>query len=258
MTATVAEKKEVLTPKLGNLKLLLASEVKQAWGLNILIYGKPGVGKTTLCATAQDSPYGRNVLYVDLEGGTMSISDREDIAIFRPTKWEDLRELHKALLDGVDAPYQTVVVDSLTEVQTMALKSITTADQITQQQWGLTNNRVLDFVRAMRGLTHSKGINTFFTALVREQKDEQTGAVTVGPALTPGAALNVEAAVDSMGYLTWNPKTGKRILHLDGDGKFTAKVRQPMSNKRIPRAMEDPSMVAILEALRGGEAVEQG
>jgi hypothetical protein len=248
--------KTVLTPKLGNLDLLKASDVSQAWGLNILIYGVSGAGKTTLCGTAQDTPNGRNVLYVDLEGGTMSISDRPDVMVFRPSKWSDLQQVHAALLNDETNSFKTVIIDSLTEAQTMCLKGVIgDKEQVTQQDWGKVNDRLLAMVRAFRSLTHTKGINTIFTALERETRDDATGAVRVGPALTPGSSINVGAAVDSIGYLTWNEKTGQRILHLAGSGKFSAKVRQPMSDKRVPDRMENPSLAVIIDALKGGTNV---
>lgn len=245
--------KTVLTPKLGNLNLLKASEVGQVWGLNILLYGVSGAGKTTLCGTAQDTPNGRDVLYVDLEGGTMSISDRPDIMVYRPSQWSDLQRVYDALLSDTDNTFKTVIIDSLSEAQTMCLKSVVgTREQVTQQDWGKVNDRLLAMVRAFRTLTHTKGINTIFTALERETRDEATGTVRVGPALTPGSSINVGAAVDSIGYLTWNEKTGQRVLHLAGTNKFSAKVRQPMSVKRVPDKMENPSLAVVIDALKGG------
>lgn len=244
--------KTVLIPKLGNLDLLRASDVGQAWGLNILIYGVSGSGKTTLCGTAQDTVNGRDVLYIDLEGGTMSISDRPDIAVYRPKSWADIGNAVRALMQDPDHTFKTVIVDSLSEAQTLALKSVIgDKEAVTQQDWGKTNDKVLNLVRALRQLTHTRGINTIFTALERENKDEMTGAIRTGPALTPGSSINVGAAVDSIGYLTWNAKTKKRILHLSGDGRFVAKVRQPPTNKRVPDQMEDPSLAVIIDALKG-------
>jgi len=250
------EKGTVVVPKLGGLDLLKASEVGTTWGLNILIYGVSGSGKTTLCGTAQDTKHGRDVLYVDLEGGTMSIGDRPDIAVFKPKDWSDIRKVYEALATDPDHTIKTVVVDSLTEAQTMALRSIAgNKDLITQQDWGKTNDRILGMVRMFRSLTHTKGINTVFTALERESKDEATGAIRIGPDLTPGSSRNVAAAMDSIGYLTWNPKTGKRLLHLAGDPRFVAKVRQPPSMQVVPNQLENPSLADLIDALRGDKVL---
>lgn len=246
------KKGTVVVPKLGALDLLKASEVSNSWGLNILIYGVSGSGKTTLCGSAEDSPYGRDVLYVDLEGGTMSIGDRPNIAVFKPTDWSDIRKVYDALVSDPDHTIKTVVVDSLTEAQGLALRSVAGGkDLISQQDWGKTNDRILHMVRMFRSLTHTKGVNTVFTALERESKDETTGAIRIGPDLTPGSSRNVAAAMDSVGYLTWNPKTGKRILHLAGDSRFVAKVRQPPTARRVPDRLENPSLADLIDAMRG-------
>lgn len=217
----------------------------------MLIYGVSGSGKTTLCGTAEDTEHGRDVLYIDLEGGTMSIGDRPNISVFRPKQWEDIQKIYQALVSE-DHSFQTVILDSLSEAQTLALKSVIgQKDAVTQQDWGKTNDKILTLVRSFRTLTHTKGIHTIFTALERETKDEITGAVRIGPALTPGSSTNVGAAVDSIGYLTWNEKTGKRILHLAGTGRFVAKIRQPPTERRVPDSMENPSLATLINGLRG-------
>ena len=238
----------VVVPTLGNLTLLRASDVAQAWGLNLLVYGVSGAGKTTLAASAQDSPYGKDVLFIDVEGGTRSISDRPDIAVYHPVKWDDLRDVFQALNAG-GHNFKTVVVDSLSEVQTMALKSVV-GDVATpgQRSWGATNEKLIDFVRALKGLAYTQQINSVFTALVREEKD-QNGALLARPAMTPGSTLNVTAAVDNVGYLTKDAK-GKRILYLEGTNNFIAKTREPIKGRKLPAAFENPTLVDVLAALR--------
>jgi phage nucleotide-binding protein len=251
---------DVLVPpkKLGSLALTSAADVGGEYGLNLLVYGAIGTGKTTLTASAQDSQWGRDVLFIDLEGGTMSISDRKDIAVYRPMAWEDLIRVYKEIKNATPSPFQTIVVDSLSEVQKLAVKYIIgnkPVDQISQPDWGKANNNLLEMVRAFRELAHTKQINTIFTALERDTVNGQTGAIKTGIDLTPQSAKDVGAAMDMVGYLTWNPKSGKRILHLQGDGKFVAKVRQPKTGKLLPNAMENPSLGALLDALRGGTPI---
>lgn len=244
----------VLVPKLGSLDLLSAAEVGGAWGLNILLYGVAGAGKTTLAATAQDSEHGRDVLYIDVEGGTLSISDRADVSVYRPASFADLRKVYDALAAG-GHNFQTVVVDSLSEVQTLAAKEISPrGGTIDQREWGQINDRVINLVRSFRGLSHSANVNTIFTALEREEKDEATGKVTVRPDLTPGSYRAVTAACDAVGYLTFDPASGKRVLHLEGNGRFVAKTRQPASGTRLPAKVETPTLVPLLAKLREAQA----
>lgn len=248
--------KAVIVPKLGNLTIHSASEVGDIWGINMLLYGVSGAGKTTLAASCEDSEYGRKVLYIDCEGGSMSVADRPDVFIFRPTTWQDILAAFKAIRDDPESAFKTIVVDSLTEAQQLAVRFILgnrPPESISQPDWQKINANLLEMTRAFRGLTHSRGINTIFTATERMTENAQTGAVKIGPNLTPQSSNSIQAAVDAVGYLTWNPKTGKRILHLDGDGQFVAKVRQPRTGKLLPRAMEDPSLGALLDSMKGGK-----
>jgi len=48
-------------PHLGKFSLMRASDVGQSFGLNLLVYGQSGTGKTTLAASAQDSEFGADV-----------------------------------------------------------------------------------------------------------------------------------------------------------------------------------------------------
>ena len=44
--------------------------------LNILVYGYPGAGKTTLAASAQEHPDLADVLFLNIEGGLLSVPAR--------------------------------------------------------------------------------------------------------------------------------------------------------------------------------------
>ena len=119
--------------------------------LNMMIYGAYGSGKTRFISTVQDVPRMRNLLFLNIESGTMTLSDRQDIdqitvsdyRIFARV-YEFLRlhcmlrekynagdEVSKAELirmesnlkgipaEEIEEPtiYRSVAIDSLTEVQ---------------------------------------------------------------------------------------------------------------------------------------------
>jgi len=243
----------VLTPKGENLKFLKASEVNDAWGVNMLVYGSPGVGKTTFAASAQDSPYGKDVLFIDVEGGVRSISDRADITIFRPDDFDDIRKVFLMLKNGELSAFKTVVVDSIGETQALGLRSIMktskTPDLPGLQDYGKSNEQVGNLIRGLRGLAQSKGVNVIITALAVESKDETTGAVLTRPALTPKALELATGAVDMLGYLS-QTKDGTRVLNFAPSPSYMAKLRQPVSGAQIPLRIENPSLVDILAAMR--------
>ena len=92
---------------------------------NFLFYGGPGVGKTTLAATADDCEDMRPLLYLHTkDGGPQAISYREDrIASSAIT---NANELSLAILQiqTADHPFKTVVLDSLTGAHGLVKRNI--------------------------------------------------------------------------------------------------------------------------------------
>lgn len=250
----------VLTPITA--RLHSASESPTKMGMNAVLFGPPGVGKTTLCAQAQDSEFGRNVIFIDVEGGTRSISDRSDITVFRPSEFADLREIFDYLADG-DHTFQTIVIDTLNELQKLGLRDIMQTAKDPEwpgiQDWGRSTEQITRMVRAFRGLSQERGWNVFFTAHANKQKDELTGRVFIEPNLTPKATEMVCGAVDMVGYLQFDME-GKRELLLQPTNTITAKYRQPRTGPQLPAVIKEPNLVQILEHLRTGEVyhVDEG
>jgi len=56
-----------------------------------VLFGHGGVGKTTLACTAQDSPFGQDVLLIDVDLGVESVTDRDDIMVEQPDQWKTNR-----------------------------------------------------------------------------------------------------------------------------------------------------------------------
>lgn len=100
--------------------------------LNILVFGEPGVGKTTLAATAQDHPAMRDVVFLNIEGGLLSVVSRgQPVKAVDISSQESVEEffwsLRKDLMESTDGPLagvKTVVIDSGSELQTLVLEGI--------------------------------------------------------------------------------------------------------------------------------------
>jgi phage nucleotide-binding protein len=222
-----------------------------------LIYGDAGVGKTVFAASAQDHPDGKNVIIIDIEGGTRSISDRADIDIFQPKNWTELRNMFDWLANGKDHGYQTVVIDSLTEAQQLGLRDLVAQGSTPElQQWGKSNEQVQSLARNYKSLAQIRGFNVIFTARVAEIKNEQTGVVLRRPMLTPKAADAVVGIVDAVGFMEMHPRTRLRTLRFGAMNSTWAKVRQPASNAKLPLAVENPTMSLLLDLLNGTQKAE--
>ncbi len=233
-------------------RFIKASEVKDQWGLNLLIYGPPGAGKTVLAASAQDSKYGKDVLFLDVESGTRSLSDRPDITIFVIKEWADFRHIYEWIITE-DHTYKTIVIDSLSEAQSLSLQHVLRSAGRPDgpagiQDYGKSKQQVVSMMRAFKGLSASKGYTIIFTALETTEKDEISGAIMRYPALSPATQRAAMAIVDGVGYLAVGTK-GKRILHLAQTHSIAAKIRQPVNKPVISTKIESPSLATILEQL---------
>src|SRR5579863_1826677 len=129
-----------------------------------VIHGEAGVGKTTLAMT---SPAPR--LLVDCEGGSRFVRQKKvqwDPMTGAPPPtpdgtWEtcvvivrDYRVVDQVYgwLNSGQHPFNSIVVDSLTEIQKRCLDNIAGTDQPQTQHWGALLRQIEGFVRDLRDL----------------------------------------------------------------------------------------------------------
>lgn len=228
----------------------LAGEVKSpdAIGyLNLLIYGHPGAGKTYLAGTAMDHAMTTPVLVLDVEGGTVTLRSRKDIDVIQVRSPEHVKEIHDKLREDNDGYYKTVVIDSLTELQKLDMRAIMEKahrdnprqdiDVPSQREWGKSNEHIRRIVRAFRDLE----MNTIFTALMIEVKDDKTGQVTYYPSVPGKLKAEVPGFLDIVGYLhtAISGEEVKRTIQFAQSQRVIAKDRTDslgsmMDNPTIP------------------------
>src|SRR3982750_820294 len=89
------EAAEVLK-RIGGLPIVRVAEKERLF--NMLVYGMPGVGKTVLAGSVTEIEEMAPVLFVDVEGGTMSIADAyPDTEVVRATSFNQLQGLYADL-----------------------------------------------------------------------------------------------------------------------------------------------------------------
>jgi len=230
-------------------RFIKATQIVDKWGTTMMIYSLPGVGKTTLAATAQESEYGRDVIFLDCEGGASAIRDRADITIFRPMAFREVREFFD-FVAGSKHRFKTIVVDTLSELQKLNLKEIVRmagrSDGMPQlQDYGMCNEQMTAMIRNFKDLAQRIGVNVIFNCHVVETRDGESGPMVARPMLTPGLVNPAMAALDFVGYLTRDSK-GVRTLRLAGSDRFLAKTRIPLSWEQLSEEIENPSLVPIL------------
>lgn len=231
--------------------------------INLLVYGEPGVGKTRFAGSSVLVPEMEPVLFLDFEGGTLSLaSDYQACRVVRAMSWDAVAKLYNDLYDN--NPYRTVVVDSLTEVQKFCMHEIMRdvvrkddtrdPDIASLREWGKQGEQMRRFVRALRDLP----CNVIFTALNNETRDERTGLVKMRPSLPGQMKGEVAGYVDILVYMykkeikMGTETTTKTLILTEGTERQLAKDR----SGRLPALMEAPTMQDIYNTIYGKDTAQ--
>lgn len=242
---------------LGGLEIIPVQ--KRTSFMNMLIYGDSGVGKTHLAGSADAVPELRPVLMIDFEGGTESlVRHYPDVQQVRVETWKQMQavydDLHRSKHD-----FQTVILDSLTEIQKFNMYGImeelvTKRPDLDQdvpsvREWGKNLEQMRKFVRGFRDLK----MNTIFTALKKEDRNEKTGMVTTLPSLSGKLSGEVAAFLDIVGYY-YVKRVGSGEDAVDKRLLLTKKTETVVAKDRtstLPMIMEDLDMKMMYEYFQG-------
>jgi len=201
----------------------MAIHLKSTGGLNangkkILGYGQSGAGKTTLITTLPD------VVVLSAEGGLLSIQDA-NLPYIEITSMADLMEAYEWLSSGEAKKFQSVALDSISEIAEVCLNNEKKTAKDPRQAYGAMAEQMADVIRAFRDLP---GRHVFMTAKLEKTADEM-GRILYSPSM-PGnktgqslpyffdevLALRVEKDADGV---------SQRALMCDSDGLWIAKDR---------------------------------
>lgn len=254
---------DVLTERsLGGLKVVPVQQ--RAQFINILIYGDSGVGKTTLAGSADACPDLRPALVIDFEGGTESlVRTFPKVQQVRVTTWKEMQAVYDELRLSKHG-FSTVILDSLTEIQKFNMYSIMEElmdrrpdmdpDVPSMREWGKNLEQMRRFVRAFRDLP----MNTIFTALKKEDKNDKTGMVTTLPSLSGKLSGEVAAFLDIVGFY-YVKRIGSGEEARDVRLLLTAKTETIVAKDRtrqLPMVVEEPTMQKLFDLINTTEAVK--
>lgn len=209
-------------------------------GVKMLVYGQAGAGKTTLIKTLP------NPIIISAEAGLLSLQDA-DLPFIEVTTMDDLKEAYAWLTSDEGAKFQSVAIDSISEIAEVVLTHEKAVAKDPRQAYGEMQDQMQSLIRAFRDLP---GRHILMTAKLEKATDEM-GRMLYSPSM-PGnkmgqmmpfffdelLALRVEK--DGEG----NPQ---RTIQTEPDGLWQAKDRSGSLE-----TWEEPDLGMIIKKI-GGE-----
>lgn len=230
--------------------------------LSILVHGLAGAGKTTLGATGP-----KPILILDVEKAARFIRGRKvkwnpltdappvadgswDICTVSVDNFDKALKAYEYLKSGRH-PFKTVVVDSISELQSKAVEKIKGRQQLQTQDWGKLLSAMSFFCRDLRDLTDDE--NVIEAVVITAMSRDYDGIIK--PYLQGQIAAQVPYWMDITGYLyvqqTTDPTTGEikdtRNLLIGNHPNYEAKSRVP----GLPTVIGDPNVSKMLDDIFG-------
>ena len=204
-------------------------------GVKILVYGQSGAGKTCLIPTLP------KCLAISAEGGLLSIKDA-GIDYIEVRSLEDVQEAYEY---AVNSDYQSIALDSISEIAEVILNDEKKKTKDGRQAYGVMQEKITDIIRAFRDI---QGKNVYFSAKIEKIQDDE-GKLLYFPSM-PGSktSQNLAYFFDEVFVLRIEKQEDElyRILQTISDTKYTAKDR---SGKL--ELFEEPDLGAIIKKIGG-------
>lgn len=230
--------------------------------LTMLVHGMAGSGKSTLASTAP-----KPLLYLDVEMSSRFLRGRKkkwnplteappvadgswDICVVTLDEFQKAQKAYEYLKSGRH-PFKSVVVDSISELQSKAVENIKGRQQLQTQDWGKLLSVMSFFCRDLRDLA---GTDDNMEAVVITAMSRDYDGI-VKPYLQGQIASQVPYWFDITAYLyvqqVADPTTGEvhdtRNLLVGNHPNYEAKSRVP----GLPTVIENPDITVMLDNIFG-------
>lgn len=172
------------------------SEIAPKSTISVLVYGEPGIGKTTIACSAP------NPVLFDYDGGVQRINGAHQVPTLQPTSWEDtnaaIEEIEREMPE-----VQTIVIDTAGKMLTFMEDYIKVKNPKMKQfdgslsikGFGVRKQMFVDFINRLSMM----GKNVIFVA---HEKEEKRGDEWVKrPEIGGSSAADLIKELDLVGYM---------------------------------------------------------
>lgn len=238
-------------------------------GINFLVYGPEKQGKTTFSASGP-----KPLLAIDVEGRFWITTPADRRRTWDPVKeapppddgsWDvaivnakSFAVIERALqwLESGKHPFRSVVLDSVSEAQQLAIAQIAGVNAMQTQDWGTVLRLMLDVCRRMRGLSshpvHPMDAVVVVATMAKVKQDGATPGQTV-QIHTPDAQGQLRERLpfifDLCGYYYCTDLRNdgpRRLITAPVDG-----FRTGSAYPSIPKALDNPTVADMVVRARG-------
>ena len=142
-------------------------------GIKIALFGESGVGKTWQIGTL------RRPFIISSEKGLLTLNSLGlDIPYVEVTNMDELKEARIALSKDHYDDYDTLVIDSVTEIAELCLSALKKSTKDKRQAYGDTQDQVSDELRNFFSITGKDIVMIFKSGRI---EDKDTGKVSYAP-----------------------------------------------------------------------------
>ena len=222
------------------IRIVNATEPISVESIVLMIYGQPGIGKTSIAFTSE-AP-----LCLDFDKGSHRSKFRKDSV--SASSWDDTKDLSEEDL----ALYQTIVVDTVGRALEALSREIIRSNPkmgqadgaLTIQGYGSLKARFAAWLSTLR----SFGKDVILVA--HEKEDKKGDDLIVRPDITGGSYGEVFRSADAVGYA--NIVNRKPVLHFCASDDILAKGPRTLGDIAIPNLEQDPTFCArIIDEIKG-------
>lgn len=216
-----------------------SAQTAESKGLKVMLYGHSGMGKTWMAATFP------NPLFLDLESGLRTTLQVKPVLRFPANPKEEVssldqvKEFYRLVKTTKNPTFETVVVDSLTELQVLVSKNVLGKydanrqydDQMTMADYGKANRDFLNIIRLFLKLP----FHIVFTAhaIQTDDPEQQVYPKFVGKQIGP----DLQRVMEMVGYChVVKGKEGgsEYVVSFKSSPRYVAKDRMGIAEKDIP------------------------